>query len=112
MKKYPQHIKDELGRVYITKVSNSKTIIKKYWGKTNKIKMFYTLKGDIDNPKEIGIDVIDKDGNIIITYSNFLGLNIKLSGFKGFNSGDVGGIKFLVKEEKVRQWIVDSKINK
>lgn len=105
MKKYPKNIKDNLGRVYVTKISESKTIIKKYWDDSNKIKMFYVLRGDIDSPKEVNVDVIDKKGNIILNYSNFFGLNIKISGFKGFNKSLDGNIKFPIKKEKILDWI-------
>lgn len=109
MEKYPKYIKDNLERVYVTKISDSKTIIKKYWGSTNKIKIFYVLKGDIDKPKEINVDIIDKKGNIILNYSNFFGLNIKISGFLGFNKKLNNIIKFPIKKEKVLNWVKKNK---
>tara|TARA_B110000503_G_C6987340_1_gene345829 strand:+ start:248 stop:577 length:330 start_codon:yes stop_codon:yes gene_type:complete len=109
VEKYPKYIKDILGRVYITKISNDKTIIKKYWGSSRKIKIFYVLNGDIDNPKEINIDIIDKKGNIILNYSNFFGLKIKIYGFLGFNRKLNDNIRFPVKKVKILNWIKKNK---
>jgi hypothetical protein len=104
MNEYPQHTKDELGRVYITKHSDSVTVVKKYWGNTKKIKMVYNLLGDIKSPRELNIDVLDKEGNIVVSFSNFWGLDIKLTGFKGFKQNERGNIRFPITEENMQSW--------
>ena len=104
MENYPQHTKDKLGRIYITKQSESITVVKKYWGDTNKIKMVYNLLGDMNNPREVDVDVLDKKGNIVVSFSNYWGLDIKMSGFKGFRQNERGNISFPVTKENIKSW--------
>jgi len=109
MSKYPKFTKDKKGRICLTRISESKATIKKYWEDTNQIKVFYVIRGDLENPKEITVDIIDKKGNILMNYSNFFGLKIKMSGFRGFNIARKEDIKFPVSKEKITNWLKKNK---
>jgi hypothetical protein len=97
------NVYDDLKRIYISKY-NHKTIVYKYWGDTNLIKIVYHIEGDVENPKQIDIDVLGKDGSFILSYCNTLGLQIKLANFKGFNKHKKNDIKFIILKEKVIDW--------
>lgn len=96
-------IYDDLNRVYISKF-NHKTVVYKYWGNTNLLKIVYHIIGDVRNPKQIEIDVLGKDGSYVLTYSNSLGMQIKLLNFKGFGK-DRTDIKFFVSKKNIVDWI-------
>jgi hypothetical protein len=96
-------IYDDLGRIYISKYKH-KTVIYKYWGNTKLIKIVYHIIGDITNPKQMEIDVLSKEGSFILSYSNTLGLQIKLQSFKGFSKYKKNDIKFAVSREKILDW--------
>jgi len=96
-------IYDNLGRVKVLK-SNDKTIVYKYWDNTNLLKIVYHLIGDVKNPRHIEIDVLNKQGNFIMSYSNVLGMNIKIKNFRGFNSMKSYNIEFEVSKEKMKLW--------
>lgn len=102
---FPQKIKDELGRDYIVKYEN-KTIVKKFRGTSSQIKSIHQIFGVLENPRTVEIDFINKEGTeIIANYSSVLGFNFKMPGFVGFSSKVELGIKFPVKEEKIKDWI-------
>lgn len=97
------NVYDDLNRIYISKYEY-KTIVYKYWGKTNLIKIVYHIFGDVKNPKQIDIDVLGKDGSFILSYSNALGMQIKLPNFKGFNRYKKNDIQFNISKEKIIDW--------
>ena len=100
---YPQNIKDKLGRNYITRISDRKTMIRKFWGDTKKIKIIYNLIGDPNKPSEIYIDIFDKSDNIIASYSSYFGTEIKIDGFVGFGNTRQH-IEFPILKEKLCEW--------
>jgi uncharacterized protein YabN with tetrapyrrole methylase and pyrophosphatase domain len=97
------NVYDELNRIYILKYKH-KTVVYKYWGKTNLIKIVYHIVGDVKNPKQIEIDVLGKDGSFILSYSNTLGMQIKIPNFKGFNKYKRNDIQFTILKNKVADW--------
>jgi hypothetical protein len=97
------NIHDDLKRIYISKYKH-KTIVYKYWGDTNLIKIVYHILGDVKNPKQIEIDVLGKDGSFILSYSNILGMQIKIPNFKGFNKNKRNDIQFIISKEKIIDW--------
>lgn len=106
----PEKIKDELGRVYLTKYK-SKIIIRKFRGDSNLLKSIYHITGDLENPKTVHIDFINKKGTeIIANYSSVLGFNFKASGFVGFSHKTELTINFPVDVEKTKDWINKLKI--
>ncbi len=94
---------DDLNRVYISKY-NHKTVVYKYWGKTNLIKIVYHIVGKVEKPKQIEIDVLGRDGSFILSYSNTLGMQIKINNFKGFNKYKKNDIQFTILKSKVDEW--------
>lgn len=98
-------LKDEIGRIYLTKY-NSKYIIRKFRGDSNLIKSIYHISGDLKNPRTVEIDFINKEETeIIANYSSVLGFNFKVSGFVGFSYKIDLDIKFPVEKERIKEWI-------
>jgi len=96
--------KDKLGRDYVV-IHDNKTVLKKFRGDSNQIKSIYHIFGDLENPRSIEVDFINKDGNeIIANYSTTLGFNFKTSDFVGFSSRKEMGIRFPVNKEKIKEW--------
>ncbi len=102
---YPKKIKDEFGRVYVTKYK-SKIIVRKFRGDSNLLKSIYHITGDLKNPRTVEIDFINKKGTeIIANYSSVLGFNFKASGFVGFSSKVEMCINFPIEREITKEWI-------
>mgnify|MGYP001174919800 CR=1 FL=1 len=96
--------KDKLGRDYVITYDN-KTVLKKFRGDSNQIKSIYHIFGDLENPRSVEVDFINKDGNeIIANYSTTFGFNFKTSDFVGFSSNKEMGIRFPVNKEKIKEW--------
>lgn len=100
---YPQNIKDKLGRNYITKLSNRRTMIRKFWGDTKKIKIIYNLIGDPNKPSQVYVDVFDRSDKIIASYSSYFGTELKIDGFVGFGNSRQH-IEFPILKEKLFDW--------
>ena len=102
----PIEIKDELGRIYLTKY-DSKYIFRKFRGDSKLIKSIYHITGDLKNPRTFEVDFINKEGTeIVANYSNILGVKFKASGFVGFSSKDEFALKFPVDNEIIKEWII------
>jgi hypothetical protein len=99
-------LKDELGRIYLTK-NNSKYIIRKFRGDSNLLKSIYHISGDLKSPRTVEIDFINKSGTeIIANYSSVLGFRFKTSDFVGFSNKIDLDIKFPVEKKKIKEWIL------
>tara|TARA_R110001599_G_scaffold300112_3_gene505200 strand:- start:568 stop:897 length:330 start_codon:yes stop_codon:yes gene_type:complete len=102
----PTEIRDELGRVYLTKY-DSKSIFRKFRGDSKVIKSIYHITGDLKKPRTFEVDFINKEGTeIVANYSNILGFKFKASGFVGFSSKDEFALKFPVDNEIIKEWII------
>lgn len=99
-------LKDELGRIYLTKY-NSKYIIRKFRGDSNLIKSIYHISGDLKSPRTFEIDFINKSGTVIIAnYSSVFGFRFKSADFVGFSNKIDLDIKFPIEQERIKEWIL------
>lgn len=92
---YPKHKVDELGRVIYSQWGENDRTIKKYWEKSNAIKVIYKIYGG-----DVSFDCYDVNGNNIITYS-FGDFEIDFGNFKLLRNGD---IKMIVDRKILNKW--------
>jgi hypothetical protein len=105
MNEYPIEEKDELGRTVKTVWSSSKTTHKKYWGDTKQIKIIYTVYYNFaGSASTIEIDGFDRRGNIIVNYSNALGVRVLIPGFNLKRSSVDGNVTFTIEDSKIKKW--------
>lgn len=104
MNNYPIEEKDNIGRVIKVIYDDKKVVHKKYWGNTSNLKVIYNIFYSSSKIKDVVIDAFDKKGNIIINFSNVLGVRILIPGFNIEKANVNGDVKFSVTKENVEKW--------